>query len=206
VSNPSTDKYAAQRQVAIRAAAAVFAEKGYYGSSTRDIAERMGIKQGSLYYYFKSKEAALSEVCMFGMQDYAERMNSIAASDQSFRAKLVATVTSHVTKYREKNEALRVYNAERLYLPEPKRRKLKELGSGYRQHLEEIFEEGVRDGDIRQSIDCHFAAQTVIGMCNAWGELIVRNPDMDLFEIIEKSVDLLINGFSANNSNNKKSK
>ena len=71
MTNPSTDRYAAQHQAAIRAAAAVFAEKGYYGSSTRDIAERMGIKQGSLYYYFKSKEAALSEVCLFGMQDYA---------------------------------------------------------------------------------------------------------------------------------------
>ena len=95
-----------------------------------------------------------------------------------------------------------MYNAERLYLPESKRRKLKKLGSGYRQQLEEIFQEGVRNGDIRQSIDCHFAAQTVIGMCNAWGELIVRDPDMDLFEIIEKCVDLLINGFSDNKKSN----
>lgn len=191
----NTDKYENQHQAAIRAAATVFAESGYHGSSTRDIADRMGIKQGSLYYYFKSKEDALSEVCLFGMQDYAERMNSIAASEQPFLAKLVATVTSHITRYREKNEALKVYNAERLYLPESKRRRLKELGSGYRQQLEEIFEEGVRNGAIRQSIDCHFAAQAVIGMCNAWGELIVRDPDMELFEIIEKCVDLLSNGF-----------
>lgn len=195
MTRPSTDKYENQRQAAIRAAATVFAESGYHGSSTRDIADHMGIKQGSLYYYFKSKEDALSEVCLFGMQDYAERMNSIAASEQPFVAKLVATVTSHITRYREKNEALKVYNAERLYLPESKRRRLKELGSGYRQQLEEIFEEGVRNGDIRQSIDCHFAAQAVIGMCNGWGELIVRNPDMELFEIIEKCVDLLSNGF-----------
>ena len=195
MTRPNTDKYEHQHQAAIRAAASVFAESGYHGSSTRDIADRMGIKQGSLYYYFKSKEDALSEVCLFGMQDYADRMNSIAASEQPFLAKLVATVTSHVTRYREKNEALKVYNAERLYLPESKRRRLKELGSGYRQQLEEIFEEGVRNGDIRQSIDCHFAAQAVIGMCNAWGELIVRDPDMELFEIIEKCVDLLSNGF-----------
>ena len=195
MTKPNTDKYKHQRQAAIRAAATVFAESGYHGSSTRDIADRMGIKQGSLYYYFKSKEDALSEVCLFGMQDYAERMNSIAASEQPFSAKLVATVTSHITRYHEKNEALKVYNAERLYLPESKRRRLKELGSGYRQQLEEIFEEGVRNGTIRQSIDCHFAAQAVIGMCNAWGELIVRNPDMELFEIIEKCVDLLSNGF-----------
>ena len=182
----------------MRAAASVFAENGYHGSSTRDIAERMGIKQGSLYYYFKSKEDALSEVCLYGVQDYAERMQSIAAGDQSFETKLRATVTSHLTKYREKNEALRVYNAERLYLPASKRERLYELGSGYRQQLERIFEQAVASGELRPSIDCHFASQAVIGLCNAWGELIVRDHDLDLYEIIEKCVDLLLNGFIKN--------
>jgi AcrR family transcriptional regulator len=195
VPKPHTEKYDQQRLAAIRSAAAVFAEKGYHGSSTGDIAEHMGIKQGSLYYYFKSKEDALTEVCLYGMHDYVERMGSIAASDQSFDAKLTATVTSHITKYREKNEALRVYNAERLYLPESKRTKLKELGTGYRRQLEGIFEEGIQSGAIRASIDCRFAAHAVIGMCNAWGEFIGRNPDMDLYKIIEDCVDLLINGF-----------
>jgi hypothetical protein len=82
-----------------------------------------------------------------------------------------------------------------LYLPELKRKNLKELGTGYRQQLEEIFEAAVRDGSIRSSIDCRFAAHAVIGMCNSWGEFIARHPDMDLFQIIENCVDLLINGF-----------
>ena len=196
MSGTHTEKYEHQRMEAIRSAAAVFADKGYHGSSTRDIAEYMGIKQGSLYYYFSSKEDALSEVCLYGVQDYAERMQAIAASDQSFEAKLTATVTSHLTKYREKNEALRVYNAERLYLPANKREKLYELGSGYRQQLEKIFRDAADSGELRQSIDCHFASQAVIGLCNAWGELIVRDPDLDLAEVIEKCVDLLLKGFS----------
>ncbi len=189
------NKYEQQRHAAIRSAAAIFAAKGFHGSSTRDIAEHLGIKQGSLYYYFKSKEEALSEVCLFGIQDYVRHMASIAAGEQSFEAKLVATITSHLTSYREKNEALKVYNDERLYLPEEKRRKLKELGSSYRQQLEHIFEEGIQSGNVRSSVDCHFAAQAVIGMCNAWGDLIVRDPELDLFEIIRKCTDLLVNGF-----------
>lgn len=192
----TSDKYEQKHQAAIRAAASVFAENGFHGSSTRDIAERMGIKQGSLYYYFKSKEDALSEVCLYGVQDYAERMQAIAISDQSFEAKLTATVTSHLTKYREKNEALRVYNAERLYLPATKREKLYQIGSGYRQQLETIFADAASSGQLRSSIDCHFASQAVIGLCNAWGELIVRDPDLDLAEVIEKCVDLLLKGFS----------
>ena len=193
--NTESQKYQQQRLQAIRSAAAVFAEKGFHGSSTRDIAEHMGIKQGSLYYYFKSKEEALGEVCLFGIEDYAAHMKVIAASDQSFESKLMATITSHLSSYRERNEALKVYNDERLYLPHEKRRNLKSLGSGYRQLLEEIFEEGVQSGALRESLDCHFAAQAVIGICNAWGDIIVRDPDMDLFEIIQKCADLLMNGF-----------
>jgi len=193
--NIESQKYQQQRLQAIRSAATVFAEKGFHGSSTRDIAEHMGIKQGSLYYYFKSKEEALGEVCLFGIEDYVDHMKVIAASDQSFESKLMATITSHLSSYRERNEALKVYNDERFYLPEEKRKNLKLLGSGYRQLLEEIFEEGARSGALRESIDCHFAAQAVIGICNAWGDIIVRDPDLDLFDIIQKCTDLLMNGF-----------
>lgn len=193
--SPENQKYRQQRLQAIKSAAAVFAEKGFHGSSTRDIAERMGIKQGSLYYYFKSKEEALGEVCLFGIEDYVDHMTVIAAGDQSFETKLMATITSHLSSYRERNEALKVYNDERLYLPEEKRSNLKVLGSSYRQLLEEIFEEGVASGALRDSIDCHFAAQAVIGICNAWGDIIVRDHDLDLFDIIQKCTDLLLNGF-----------
>ena len=188
-------RYQSQKQLAIRSAASVFAEKGFHGASTKDIAERMGIKQGSLYYYFKSKEEALGEVCLYGIEDYVERMRSIAASDQPFEAKLMAIITSHLSSYRERNEALKVHNDERLYLPEDKRARLKELGSNYRQQLERIFEEGARTGALRDSVECHFAAQAVIGMCNGWGDIIVREPDLDLFDLIQKCTDLVLSGF-----------
>jgi len=194
VPQAATDKYLEQRREAIRAAAAVFAEKGFHGSSTRDIAQRLGIKQGSLYYYFKSKEEALGEVCLYGIEEYVHRMETIASNDQPFEAKLLATVTSHLTAYRERNEALKVHNDERLYLPEERRTTLKLLGSGYRRKLEGIFEEAAANDAVRASIDCHFAAQAVIGLCNAWGDIIVRDDELDVIDIAQKCTDLLLNG------------
>ena len=130
------------------------------------------------------------------MRDYAQQMELITQSDQPFEAKLLAVITSHVSKYREQNGAMKVYHAERLYLPEAKREKLYQLGSGYRQNLEQVFEEGQRAGSVRPDVDCHFAAQAVIGMCNAWGELIARDPNLDLFNVIRKCTDLMNNGFT----------
>lgn len=194
----SPDRYRRHRLEAIKAAAAEFAEHGFHGASTARIAQRIGIKQGSLYYYFRSKDEALFEVCMLGMRDYVHRMEIIAGSDQSFESRLLATVASHLTSYREKNEALKVYNAERLYLSEAERRTLKRQGSHYRQLLEGIFEEAASAGLLRDSVDCHFAALAVIGLCNSWGEWIVRDPDLDVFELAQKCTELLLHGFCRN--------
>lgn len=187
------DQKAKQRD-AVRAAAAVFAEKGFHGASTGDIAERLGLKQGSLYYYFRSKEDALEQVCLYGIEKYVLRMEEIAASNEPFEAKLFATITSHLSSYRERDVALKVHNDERLYLPEHRRVVLKKLGSRYRQLLENMFVDGIRNGALRATVDAHTAAQLVIGLCNAFGELIVRNPDFDLFNTIHQVNDLLLNG------------
>jgi AcrR family transcriptional regulator len=195
-------KYQQQRLAATRSAAAEFADKGFHGASTAGIARRMGIKQGSLYYYFKSKEEALFEVCMFGIRDYVRRMETIAGSEQPFAAKLLATVSSHLSSYREKNEALKVYNSERLYLSPAERTDLKRQGSRYRQLLEGIFQDGVRQGVVRNSVDCHFAALAVIGLCNSWGELIVRDHDLDVFTVVQQCTDLLLNGLTGADAGN----
>jgi hypothetical protein len=124
-------------------------------------------------------------------------MESIAANRQPFEAKLLATISSHLSSYRSTNEALKVYNDERLYLSAEKRRNLKELGSTYRELLEGIFDEAIRDGAVRNDVDSHFAAQAVIGICNAWGDLIVRDPDLDIFELTQKCTNLLLRGFAS---------
>lgn len=192
----STDshRYQQQKLAAIRAAASVFSEKGFHGACTRDIAERLGIKQGSLYYYFESKEEALEEVCVYGLQKYAENMSAIMHSTQPFEAKLFSVVTNHLTSYREKSEALKVFNDERLYLPKERRARLKELGSRYRADLESIIDAGIAAGEVNETIDSHFAAQSIIGICNGLGELIVRDHDVDVFDLVRKCTDLLLNG------------
>ena len=62
----------------IEAAARVFAELGYYGATTQKIADVLGMRQASLYYYLPSKEAALEQVCEAGVAGYVETAKAIA--------------------------------------------------------------------------------------------------------------------------------
>lgn len=50
------------RQQILDAAAALFSEAGFSGASTRAIADRVGIRQQSLYYHFAGKEEILAEL------------------------------------------------------------------------------------------------------------------------------------------------
>ena len=75
ISLPATRRGASHRRRApqiIEAAARVFAERGFHGATTQDIADVLGIRQASLYYYFSSKEAALELVCLKGVEGFFE--------------------------------------------------------------------------------------------------------------------------------------
>ena len=187
-------RYAKKKVLAIEAAAIVFANKGFHGATTEDIASELGIKQGSLYYYFSSKEEALRQVCEYGFENYVAQMQKIFSRSQPFEAKMYSIVSSHLSRYRQKSNALKVHNDQRLYLSKGKRGRLKELGTAYRQLLETTLGEGVEQGVLRADIDLHFTAYSIIGLCNAWGVNLIRDESIDLFDTTESCADLILRG------------
>jgi AcrR family transcriptional regulator len=58
-----------KKQIIMRAALEVFAEKTYQGASVSMIAEKAKISKGLLYNYFTSKEALLKAIIQEGIQD-----------------------------------------------------------------------------------------------------------------------------------------
>ena len=61
-------KSEATRQSILHAAAGLFRQQGYAAVSLRDIAEAVGMKTGSLYYHFNSKESLVEEILTLGTQ------------------------------------------------------------------------------------------------------------------------------------------
>jgi AcrR family transcriptional regulator len=55
-----TPRYEEQRQRILEAATVLFAEHGFEGTGLRAIAEAAGLRPGSLYHYFPSKEAIMA--------------------------------------------------------------------------------------------------------------------------------------------------
>ena len=82
------------------AAAMCFAERGYLGAGTREIAERLGIRAASLYYYLPSKEAALFAVCKLSVLDFIDNLRHIIAGSDPAPQKLRAAVANHLLPLR----------------------------------------------------------------------------------------------------------
>ena len=71
------------RQRILLEASALFAQKGYHGTSTREIATAVGIQQPSLFHHFESKDAIMSELIDFDLDEplaVAEREASAEGS------------------------------------------------------------------------------------------------------------------------------
>lgn len=62
------------RQALLDAALSLFAEKGYFGTSLRDIARRVGVRESALYNYFPSKESLFEAVVLADRQETSERL------------------------------------------------------------------------------------------------------------------------------------
>lgn len=198
VAGDRTAKYKRRRAEVIAAAAAIFAERGYHGASTKLIAERAGIRQGSLYHYFSSKEAALEEVCAIGVGDFMQGLGEIAGGEGTTAEKVHAAVLNHLSPLRERYDYVRAFVNERQYLPDDSRRKIGRLVRRYERQIEDILRQGVARGAFPEDLDCALAALALLGQCNGvlmwYGR---RRKSLTVEKIAETYAAMFLDGVAA---------
>ena len=134
-----------RRSIAIMdAAAQVFAERGFHGASTQDIADVLGIRQASLYYYFPSKEVALEEVCLRGVEGFLEQAIAVAGGAGSAREKIERIIHTHLMPLGDRRAYVRTFLNERQFLPTESRRRIGRLSRAYERLIEHILKTGAQ--------------------------------------------------------------
>ena len=151
----------------IEAAARVFAERGFHGATTQDIADVLGIRQASLYYYFPSKEGALELVCLQGVAGFVEVAKSIATGPGTAADKLIRLVKSHLLPLADRSDFVRVFLNDRQHLPSESRRRIGKWSRNLERVYEDVLKEGVRRGEFRSDLDTRLVALAMLGMANA---------------------------------------
>ena len=181
----------------IEAAAEVFAQRGYHAATTQDIADVLGIRQASLYYYFPSKEIALEQVCLRGVEGYVEQAEAIAAHRGTAVEKLRRIVFQHIAPLLDRAAFTRVFLRERRYLPDASRRRVGRLSRKYEAVVQGVLEAGVAAGEFRKDTDCRLATLAILGMCNSVPAWYGIEPDASVERIAESFARLVTAGLLA---------
>src|SRR5262245_428076 len=80
----------ARRQAILDAALTVFAAQGYEAARLDDVAARAGVAKGTLYLYFKDKEALFEELVRGAVTPIMERVGTAALAPDMKPAQIVA--------------------------------------------------------------------------------------------------------------------
>lgn len=177
----------------VDAAARVFAKRGYHGASTQQIADVLGMRQASLYYYFDSKEAALDKVCALGVAGFVETAQEILDSDRPARERLRALLNAHIAPLGDRADYVLTFLNERKWLPKESRRHIGKMSRRLENIFEKVIREGVRNGEFRSDLDPRLTTLGLLGMMNSvasWRD----QETMTLDDITQALSDLALKG------------
>jgi AcrR family transcriptional regulator len=158
-----TDGGIATRERILREAAALFANRGFHGTSTRDIAAAVGIRQPSLFHHFESKHAILADLLERDLEPAIRRIRCHRSTDASPAVRLYAYLVDDVRSIAESPyDARGMYNDEVL-LAESALSRQRDLRKVLHEETKALVVEGIEHGDFR-AVDPLFAQQVVTGM------------------------------------------
>ena len=180
----------------IEAAAGVFAERGFHGATTQDIADVLGIRQASLYYYFPSKEDALEQVCARGVEGFFEAAAVIAAGPGSAAEKVRKLIEAHLSPLLDRRDFVRVFLNERQHLPADSRRRIGRWSRAYERVIEEVLKAGIRNGEFRPDLDARLVALGLLGMGNASAAWYGKEPGVTIDRLVQEFSQLLLEGMT----------
>jgi TetR/AcrR family fatty acid metabolism transcriptional regulator len=164
--------------VILRAAVEVFAERGYFGARMRDVADRAGVADGTLYLYFEGKEHLLVSLLEEHTRAFLAGARREADGLADPRDKLRSVVERHLRSLEHDRALARVFQIELRH----SRRFLREVARGqvaeYLELLREIIEQGAASGRFRADVPAEVAARAVFGavdeLVTAW--VLARRP------------------------------
>jgi AcrR family transcriptional regulator len=142
-------KRSRRMQEILAVAAQLFGERGYEAVTVEEVAARLDVTKGSIYYYFPSKDELGTAAIETLGGDWTARLERLpAAQDGPPGARLRALITEQVTiAVRDYPAALGLFLVPQ-EIPDPQRARIKELRRRHDQVFRSVIEQGVASGEL----------------------------------------------------------
>ncbi len=188
-----TAKDVSRKEVILKAAAALFREKGYKAASMRDLAERVGVEAASLYNHIRSKSELLHDICFDVANIFGEYINQVETSDKKPIEKLEILLRFHIQQMIKNFQEVYVSDREWRYLENPYLSNFQSQRRNYRRRFAAIIEQGIESGDINR-IDASTAVLIVLHAVSGIESWHRSTHKISGEELEENMITILIDG------------
>lgn len=187
-------RYERRRRELVNAAARVFAERGYHGTSIEHLVQATGLARGGLYHYTESKEALLFGILDELMEPLLQRAGEIleapATPEEHLRAVCRAWL-DHIASHRYH---LIVFNQERGTLErDPRWSDVRDARKAFENVLAGILRRGQADGSFVID-DLQLTLFTLLGAVNHTPQWFSPSGRLTPEQIADHFVNVFLDG------------
>lgn len=181
------------RERVLAAAAKIFSERGYAGTTMRAVAKEVGLQAASLYYHYRSKEELIEAVLDHGINGVSATVHAAIAAlpaDVTARQLIGAAVLAHLRGVVEYGAY--AVSARRVLgqVPAHVRRKHVRLRDAYGEFWLDLLTSARQSGDWRADVDTRLARTFILGALNS--ALDWYNPQGKALDEVASQFSLLI--------------
>jgi AcrR family transcriptional regulator len=173
------------RQLILRAARRLFAQKGMEESTIRDIAREAGVSPASVVVHFKSKTALLEEALN---RDIETALSELAASmpeDMEFLDPLMHLAKGFFRLYDQNRKLYRSLIRHTIFEPAGETPNITNVSESYLRFLSGLVEAGQARGIIRPEVDPTVAAASIFSLYLGALIMLFRRPEMTVEQVAE---------------------
>ena len=184
----------------LKAAQKLFAQQGYDGTTTKDLAQGAGVAEGTIFRHFANKKAILIEVATQGWVDLLTDLLTELSEMANYQS-VAQLMYRRMLNLRENADIMRVCFMEAQFHPELRDRIQSEVISKMTDVAEAFFQTAM-DRGIYRRMNPKIVAQVFLGMFVIAGfshETLVQ-PGASVFEMKEMAeglADIFLNGVLA---------
>ena len=187
-----------RRQQILDSALTVFSQKGFHASNVSDVAAHAGVSQGTIYWYFDSKEELFDAAIIAFFTGFGAEMMAVLQEGESATEKLRAVagaMDGFVVAAQQVFGAFLGYWAS-----SQDRQSSAQSWTGllheYTEAVVTIIEEGIEAGEFK-AVDAEALVWAIAAAYDGLAAYLMFMPDIDVRRVSTVFVDTLLKGLQA---------
>lgn len=178
----------------VKAAGRLFAERGYHGTSMRDLGKELGLLGSSLYSHVTGKQDLLVEVVERGAALFQASADHASATPGSAADRLRAFVAGHVDVVLDHIDEARTFLNEARALDPRFRARIVSARDAYEGALRTLLADGIGDGSFREDLDPKLAGIFVLSILNAIDRWYGEGGPIDRTHLVDRITGFVLEG------------